>query len=103
MKVSDATQFPIPIPFESEYPEMLNRWDPFTVSVIEVDVVVVGVEQDEDEFANVDSQHRNIGLELGFSLKTRPIFLFSPRREDRDLGAQFKGKQRCYDFLFSGK
>ena len=94
------------MPFESEYPEILNWWDPFTVSVIEVDVVVVGVEQDEedeDEFANVDSQHGNIGLELGFSLKTRPIFLFSPRREDRDLGAQFEGKQRCYDMLFSGK
>ena len=52
MKVSDATQFPIPIPFESEYPEMLNRWDPFTVSVIDVDVVVVvgvGVDPDKED------------------------------------------------------
>ena len=58
MKVSDATQFPIPIPFESEYPEMLNRWDPFTVSVIDVDVVVgvgVGVDQDKEE------EEENIG------------------------------------------
>jgi hypothetical protein len=37
----------------------LNWWEPFTVSIIDVDVVVVGAEQDEDdaepEFANVDS------------------------------------------------
>ena len=42
---------------------MLNLWDPFTVFVIDVDVV--GVDQDkedeEEELANVDSQQGNIG------------------------------------------
>ena len=33
-------------------------------------------EEDKDEFTNVDSQHRNINLKLGFSLKTYPIFFF---------------------------
>ena len=59
MKVFDATHFPIPIPFKSEYPEMLNRWDPFTVSVIDVDVVVgvgVGVDPDKE-----DEEEENIG------------------------------------------
>ena len=39
-------------------PEILNWWEPFTVSIIDVDVVVVRAEQDEGdaepEFTNVD-------------------------------------------------
>ena len=44
--------FPIPIPFDNEYPEILNLWEPLTVSVIDVDEVVAGpVEGDAgDEF-----------------------------------------------------
>ena len=94
------------MPFESEYPEILNWWDPFTVSVIEVDVVVVGVEQeeDEDEFANVDSQHGNIGLELGFSLKTRPIFLFFRRGARIAISElNLRGIRGVMIFFFSGK
>jgi hypothetical protein len=30
-------------------PEILNWWESFTVSIIDVDVVVVGAEQDEGE------------------------------------------------------
>ena len=46
---------------------MLNMWDPFTVFVIDVDVVIFGVgldqdkEDEEEELAEVDSQQGNIG------------------------------------------
>uniref|UniRef100_A0A2N9EUP6 Uncharacterized protein n=1 Tax=Fagus sylvatica TaxID=28930 RepID=A0A2N9EUP6_FAGSY len=48
--------------------EILNWWEPFTVSIIDVDVVVVGAEQDEGdaepEFANVDSPGGDSVVEL---------------------------------------
>ena len=43
---------------------MLNKWDAFTVSVIDVDVVV-GVDQDEE-----DEEEENIGWELGGTIRT---------------------------------
>ena len=57
---------------------MLNMWDPFTVFVIDVDVVIFGVgldqdkEDEEEELAEVDSQQGNIGWELGETI--RPIY-----------------------------
>jgi len=49
--------FPIPIPFESEYPVILNLCEPLMVSVIDVEEVVDGIEggdgdedDDDDEF-----------------------------------------------------
>ena len=48
--------------------EMLNRWDAFTVSVIDVDVVVgvgVGVNQDKDD----EEEEENIGWELGETIR----------------------------------
>lgn len=42
--VSDGMYFPIPIPFDREYPEILNWWDPLTVSVTDDEEVVAGVE-----------------------------------------------------------
>lgn len=41
--------FPIPSPFDNEYPVILNWWDPLTVSVTEVDVVVCGGQDDEED------------------------------------------------------
>ena len=49
---------------------MLNRWDPFTVSVIDVDVVVgvvVGVDQDKEDD---EEEEENIGWELGETIRT---------------------------------
>lgn len=40
--------FPIPIPFDSEYPVILNRCDPLTVSVNDIDDVVAGGADDGD-------------------------------------------------------
>lgn len=37
--------FPTPIPFDNEYPVILNRCEPLTVSVIDVDDVVAGPEE----------------------------------------------------------
>lgn len=42
LKISDAMYLPIPIPLDKEYPVTLNWCVPFTVSVIDVDAVVVG-------------------------------------------------------------
>lgn len=44
--------FPIPIPFDNEYPVILNLWEPLTVSVIDVDDDVAGAEEGDagDEF-----------------------------------------------------
>ena len=47
---------------------MLNRWDPFTVSVIDVDVDVgvgVGVDPDKED----DEEEENIGWELGETIR----------------------------------
>ena len=48
-----------PLRYGGRNPKILNWWEPFTVSIIDVDIVVVGAEQDkgdaEPEFANVDS------------------------------------------------
>lgn len=46
--------FPIPIPFESEYPVILNWCDPLTVSVTDVDEVVAGAAEGyaDEEFAD---------------------------------------------------
>uniref|UniRef100_A0A2N9EZ17 Uncharacterized protein n=1 Tax=Fagus sylvatica TaxID=28930 RepID=A0A2N9EZ17_FAGSY len=38
-----------PLHYGGGNPKILNWWEPFTVSIIEVDVVVVGAEQDEGE------------------------------------------------------
>ena len=50
---------------------MLNRWDAFTVSVIDVDVVVgvgVGIDQDKDD--EEEEEEENIGWELGETIRT---------------------------------
>ncbi len=49
-----------PLHYGGGNPEILNWGEPFTVSIIDVDVVVVGAKKNEGdaepEFANVDSQ-----------------------------------------------
>jgi hypothetical protein len=41
--------FPTPSPFESEYPAILKWCDPLTVSVMEVEAVSEGVEEEKEE------------------------------------------------------
>jgi hypothetical protein len=57
-----------PLRYGGGNPEILNWWEPFTVSIIDVDVVVVGAKQDEGdaepEFANVDSPGGDSVVEL---------------------------------------
>ena len=48
---------------------MLNRWDAFIVSVIDVDVVIgvgVGVDQDKED----DEEEENVGYELVETIRT---------------------------------
>ena len=56
MKISDATYLPIPIPLDKEYPVILKSCVPFTVSVIDVDVVTGG--------GDVDAVVEDDGLEV---------------------------------------
>ena len=60
--------FPIPIPFDSEYPVILNRCDPLTVSVNDVDDVVAGGADNGD--ADDDEQFEN---GLAVSLRILPM------------------------------
>lgn len=66
LKTSEVTYFPIPIPLDKEYPLILNWCVPFTVSVIDVDEVVVGAGEDE-----VAGDEEEDGLEA--SITTLPI------------------------------
>lgn len=59
--------FPIPIPFKREYPVILNRWDPLMVCVREVDVVIDGTEEDDDD---VDDDE---GLDVPLQTLPTPI------------------------------
>lgn len=62
--------FPIPIPFDNEYPVILNWCEPFTVSVIDVDDVVAGAEEGDG----------NEELEVGLEVSLRIL----PMRESHD-------------------
>lgn len=74
--------FPTPSPLESEYPAILKWWDPLTVSVMEVEAVSEGVEEEkedeEEEDGNkafVDGPPRHtlptpiVATDLGFGLR----------------------------------
>lgn len=40
--------FPISIPFDNEYPAILNSWYLLTVSVLDVDVIIAGSDEEDD-------------------------------------------------------
>lgn len=67
--------FPIPIPLDSEYPVILNWWEPLTVSVIDVDEVVAGSEE-EDGWAELE--------EDGLAVSRRILPMREPPYRDRD-------------------
>ena len=72
---------------------MLNRWDPFTVSVIDVDVVV-GVDQDKED--DEEEEEENIGWELGDTIRT---IYSKDRGRDKSFGVWLVRKSSIWSIV----